>query len=58
MAGNPEKTWMVGDNIDADVRGAEAAGFKAILLHKPGREKVKYYARNLREAAEIIEQNS
>lgn len=35
MAGRPETVWMVGDNADADVSGAEAAGIRAILVHKP-----------------------
>ena len=28
----PERTWMVGDDIRADVQGAQAAGLKAILV--------------------------
>jgi putative hydrolase of the HAD superfamily len=31
-AGNPEQLWMVGDNPEADVRGAEAVGIPAILV--------------------------
>ncbi len=30
-AGDPDVVWMVGDNVTADVRGAEAAGIPAIL---------------------------
>jgi putative hydrolase of the HAD superfamily len=30
-AGDPEVVWMVGDNVEADVRGAEAVGIPAIL---------------------------
>ncbi|WP_228282485.1 HAD hydrolase-like protein [Rubrobacter tropicus] len=29
---NPKRVWMVGDDADADVRGAEAAGIPAILV--------------------------
>jgi putative hydrolase of the HAD superfamily len=54
-AGYPEKVWMVGDNITADVRGAEAAGIPAILVRSKTDEKVKYYAENLLEAASIIQ---
>ena len=31
-AGNPEQLWMVGDNPEADVRGAESVGIPAILV--------------------------
>ena len=31
-AGNPARIWMVGDNPDADVLGAEAVGIPAILV--------------------------
>jgi putative hydrolase of the HAD superfamily len=31
-AGDPEELWMVGDNPEADVRGAEATGIPAILV--------------------------
>jgi putative hydrolase of the HAD superfamily len=30
--------WMVGDNLTADIRGAEAVGISAILVHKPSSE--------------------
>jgi putative hydrolase of the HAD superfamily len=33
-AGNPKNVWMIGDNIDADVIGAEKAGIKGILVRK------------------------
>lgn len=58
MAGNPEKAWMVGDNIFADVRGGEAAGLPAILVRSRTEQKVRYFAENLRAAAEIIERES
>ena len=58
LAGNPEKVWMVGDNITADVRGAESAGIPAILVREPAKEPVAYHAPALEEAAEIIENNS
>jgi putative hydrolase of the HAD superfamily len=54
LAGNPEIAWMVGDNIKADVRGAEAFGLPAILVREPAKEKVRYHAKNLIEASAII----
>jgi len=54
-AGHPEKVWMIGDNLLADVRGAEAAGIPAILVHRSSDESVKYQAGNLLEAVSIIE---
>jgi putative hydrolase of the HAD superfamily len=54
LAGHPEKVWMVGDNITADVGGAEAVGIPAILVHTQVTQKPKYYAANLYEVARII----
>lgn len=31
--GRPVRKWMIGDNPIADVRGAEAVGIPAILVH-------------------------
>jgi putative hydrolase of the HAD superfamily len=39
-AGNPNQLWMVGDNPEADVRGAEEVGIPAILVRK-GDENVE-----------------
>jgi putative hydrolase of the HAD superfamily len=36
VAGRPDMLWMVGDNIVADVAGAEAVGIPAILLRVDG----------------------
>ena len=33
-AGDCERVWMVGDNFDADVAGAEAAGIPAVLARR------------------------
>ena len=33
-AGNPEVVWMIGDNPNADVKGAEKAGVPAILVRR------------------------
>ena len=56
-AGQPEEVWMVGDNIDADVRGAEAAGIPAILVHTQVTENPRFYAADLYEVAGIISDN-
>jgi putative hydrolase of the HAD superfamily len=57
-AGNPDKVWMIGDSLDADVRGAEAAGIPAILVRNSQPEDVRYYAASLIEAVSIIQANS
>jgi putative hydrolase of the HAD superfamily len=31
-AGHPDELWMIGDNVEVDVRGAEAVGIPAILV--------------------------
>jgi putative hydrolase of the HAD superfamily len=38
-AGDPEIVWMVGDNLKADIAGAEAVGIPAILLRQDGEAK-------------------
>lgn len=58
LAGNPKDVWMVGDRIDADVRGAEAVGIKSILVRRKSEEKITYYADSLLKAAYIIEPNN
>ncbi len=35
-AGRPEEVWMVGDNPEADVAGAERVGIPAILVRREG----------------------
>jgi putative hydrolase of the HAD superfamily len=57
-ANYPEQLWMIGDSLSADVRGAIAVGIPAILVHKAPSEPVQFYARDLREAVSIIENNS
>jgi putative hydrolase of the HAD superfamily len=55
LAGNPEITWMVGDSMDADVRGAEAVGIKSILVRSPRDPEAAIYAKSLLEAVYIID---
>lgn len=47
-----EKSVMIGDNLDADVRGAQNVGIDAIFFNAVGLEKpadVKYMIRDLKE---------
>jgi putative hydrolase of the HAD superfamily len=46
--------WMVGDNIVADIQGAEQAGIPAILVHQPKHSHVRQAA-DLGQVAAIIE---
>lgn len=49
IAGNPNHVWMVSDNPDADVFGAEAAGIPAILVRTKRIDGVRHYASGLHE---------
>lgn len=51
-AGGPK--WMIGDNLLADVRGAEAMGLPAILVRKPSVD-ARYFAPDLTQVGAIIE---
>ena len=53
MAGNPAAAWMVGDNVVADVMGAEAAGIRAILVRDRD-ERAKRYSPDLAGVIEIV----
>ncbi len=50
----PSECWMVGDNIEADVMGGEAAGLNCILVRKPPKGRDVRYAPDLLAAAELI----
>ena len=52
--GRYEKIWMVGDNADANVAGAKAAGIPAVLVRKR-REGVAPYSEDLNGIAAIVE---
>lgn len=54
LAGYPQNVWMVGDNIEADYFGAEAAGIRAILVRSEDAKAVRRFA-TLTEAARMIE---
>jgi putative hydrolase of the HAD superfamily len=51
--GSPDEIWMVGDNPVADVAGAEAVGYRAILVHSHAGD-VRRRAAGPLAAAEII----
>ena len=53
MAGNPAAAWMVGDNVVADVMGAEAAGIRAILVRDRD-ERAKRYSPDLAGVIGIV----
>ncbi len=53
--GNPDEVWMIGDNPNADVSGAEAAGIRAILIRTDSPD-VERRANDLCEAAAILGQ--
>jgi putative hydrolase of the HAD superfamily len=38
----PDEAWMVGDNVVADVLGAEAVGVPAVLVRRPDPRAVRY----------------
>lgn len=52
-AGNPEVAWMVGDNPEADVLGAERVGIPAILVRKED-PRCQRVAPDLRAVLEIV----
>lgn len=58
LAGNPETVLMVGDNLKADVRGAEAVGIKAILVRKLVNEPVKYFSPDLKGIIKLVNQEN
>lgn len=52
--GGAEEVWMIGDNAEADVAGAKAAGIPAILVRKM-RGGVEPYCEDLTGVAEIVD---
>lgn len=53
-SGNPSAVWMVGDNIVADVNGAEQSGIPAILVRRANHGGAKRYAQTLYETIQYI----
>jgi len=56
-AGDAESIWMVGDNVAADVEGAEAAGIPAILVRRDAPPGVRA-APTLAAAADLISRDT
>lgn len=54
QANHPDVVWMIGDNIEADVVGAERLGWKAILVRNRD-QRTKYNCIHLKEVIAIIE---
>jgi putative hydrolase of the HAD superfamily len=54
LAGRPEHVWMVGDNVNADIAGAEACGIMAVLVHKPASAPLLRYSPDLRGLLAMI----
>jgi len=50
----PDEIWMVGDNIVADVKGAERVGIKGILVRSKTDNSIKYHSNDLRGLTRII----
>ncbi len=54
-AGDPAVAWMIGDRLDADVRGAEGVGLPAVLLTRGGTTaEARWHAASIREAVMIV----
>jgi putative hydrolase of the HAD superfamily len=54
--GSPQEVWMVGDNPEADIAGAEALGIPAVLIRGEGPARRR--AEGLIEAAALIIANT
>jgi putative hydrolase of the HAD superfamily len=51
----PAEAWMVGDNVGADVLGAEAVGLSAVLVRRPDARAARY-ADSLADIDQFLEQ--
>ena len=49
-----DTVWMIGDSLEADVRGAEAAGIPAILVRRRRGGAERYYCTDLTGIAAIV----
>jgi putative hydrolase of the HAD superfamily len=52
---SPQEAWMIGDNIVADVLGAEAVGIPAVLVRRPAPQAARY-ADSLTGVAQFLEE--
>ncbi|BBB89561.1 MAG TPA: HAD-IA family hydrolase [Methylomusa anaerophila] len=53
MSGSPQEMWMIGDDVIADVIGAENAGINAILVHNYDM-RARYHSDSLKDITNII----
>ncbi|WP_054957290.1 HAD family hydrolase [Paenibacillus dakarensis] len=53
-SGNPKHVWMIGDNFDADVLGAERIGIRSILVRNTD-SRAKYSCKKLKDVISIVE---
>lgn len=51
---NPKDVWMIGDSIIADVKGAESAQIKGVLVRSKREDDIKYFSSNLIGLKEVI----
>jgi len=51
--GEVDKIWMIGDNIEADVRGANRMGIPAILVRKY-HEEAEFFCPTVADAIEVL----
>jgi putative hydrolase of the HAD superfamily len=51
---SPQKAWMVGDSLLADVKGPEKVGITGVLVRTQKVEKIEYYSKNLLGLKNII----
>lgn len=58
LAGTPSRAIMIGDNIIADIHGANNAGMQAILVHTEPDDSVEHFARTIADVEAILEQTS
>jgi putative hydrolase of the HAD superfamily len=51
--GNPRTVWMIGDNLHADVLGAENVGIKGILV-RTEEKRAAFQAKDLYEIPNLL----
>lgn len=54
MVGKCKECWMIGDNFEADVEGAELVDIKAALVRSPRHPEARHYARDLYGLTDIV----
>ncbi|MDL2325321.1 HAD family hydrolase [Ruminococcaceae bacterium OttesenSCG-928-A16] len=54
QAGNPAECWMIGDNLQDDIVGGQAAGFTTVLVYAPMAEPANFAVQNLSELLALL----